>query len=237
MKKILILLITFFILTSCNNKENNKVETSEVKKTEVVTEIIPEVINEKDLDIVVENVEENLDKWITFSEIRSNLSKLEGLNLENRQLEEINIQLKSIYSNYIYNQVKKTENTTLCEKLNSYESDICKTNFIVSNSLESWNTEKCEILSGSWVINNCKNSIHNENAKKNLSVVECEKISNDMEKNMCIEMIKMEKEMAERELKEAKIRKREEIKMRKREEIQMRQIEEIKMRQIEEIKK
>jgi hypothetical protein len=62
MKKILILLITFFILTSCNNKENNKVETSEVKKTEVVTEIIPEVINEKDLDIVVENVEENLDK-------------------------------------------------------------------------------------------------------------------------------------------------------------------------------
>jgi uncharacterized pyridoxamine 5'-phosphate oxidase family protein len=124
MKKILILLMTVFILTSCNNKENTKIQTSEETNTQVVTEIVPEVNNETDINIETENRDQ------PFVRLEANLQKLKNIEIDTQDFEELNFQIKNLYIKSIQNTVMKNKNIKLCNLLDANDILSCKKQYV-----------------------------------------------------------------------------------------------------------
>jgi len=241
MKKILILLFTLFIVTSCNNEVTTN-NVAEVGKTEVKGEVVTDSWNveNKEVNDVVEKVKAEsssidevkvkpdntlaLDSWVKYKDVKKNLEKLEGLNVDGMELEMINSQLKNIYTSHVKNEVKEKNDINLCDKLDSGELESCKTQFVISK----WDSKECEILWNTWSVNKCKNtiitnqansnldekvcdklidvteekseinsckdSIYLEKARKKSNIIFCTKITDEVSKNMCKDMVKIEKE-------------------------------------------
>lgn len=210
MKKIILLVLSLFLI-SCNNSE-------------IVNEKLEEVSNNKVVDTSVNSIsltiEENENK---LDNLKNKIDKLNDLWLEEFELEDLIFSVDNLYKNKILNKVKTESDISLCEKLeekdlveckiiyavDKLDYEICKNfsnetnlnncnNRIIYNQLsDSENSDLCNNLL--WVdeieINSCKDNYNRNKAFSTLDKMYCEKINEEIEKNMCNDMVNMEIEM------------------------------------------
>lgn len=184
MKKIIIIALTIFALTSCGqNWMNNNAETwiSQVELDSI--NIVQE--KEKDWDII----EEKITVW----KIEKSLFKLNGVDVSNDDLQMLDENINYIYNNSITNKALENNDITLCSKLEENNQYSCKKSIIV----KWWNIEKCYELTNTWSINSCKNEIFYKKADSDLDESICEKIIDESEEkfeiNSCKNRILTEK--------------------------------------------
>ena len=162
MKKIIIIALSLFILVSCWEITENKVETN--KKIEIKNEVI-ENNNPETFD--------NIDKKVSISDIKNNLTKLESINIDSIDLNMINTNIELLYNNKIELEALKINDIKICEKISDEGSnDSCKKRFFIAKNDIKW----CDLLKATDMQRICKNNIIEKEASKTFNEKLCEKM-------------------------------------------------------------
>ena len=154
MKKLTVLSL-LFLLISCNNIEtNNSDDIKEYVKSEVLE------IEKKDM----------------FFELDNNIIEFKKHDIKDFELKDLNDMISSIIYSNISEKAIENNNLKDCDKLGNNFIDMCKEGVIINNLWESIDDGVCNILSNTWSINSCKNSINMNLANIMFDVKFCEKI-------------------------------------------------------------
>lgn len=214
MKKILIILLSVFLASCGVNMDNSKNTEESIKNS----------VEKNEVSTKKEEVWNTFsdEKKVSFEEVKNNLEKLK--DLDNKRLEDLDFIINDFYSRDILEKAKKSGDLNKCDKLDKDENENCKKqviivlndeklcknlintnlvnsckNTIFRNKAEKTLDEKiCDnIIDNSedkFEINSCKSRVLFDKAVKNLDYNICNKIKQKEEKQMCIDMVKTEKE-------------------------------------------
>lgn len=206
MKKLIIILLSIFILTSCNNEWKITTDDTSKKTWEENTSSTTwnEITNSSTWNELTNNPtwEEPTNdliwqKTITYSDLKENLEKIKDIDLPPMEAEMLNYELKHIFTSNIKKESIDKNDIKICEKLNADEIEWCKTEFIYNKAMTSNNPSDCEAITDTWSINSCKNNIFLTQANKKSDISICDKIIDNSEEkfelNMCKNNILLEK--------------------------------------------
>ena len=173
MKKILIILLSVFLVSCGANVDNsNNTEKSiknNVEKNDVSTK------KEEDKNISSENndLKENNnedEKKVSFDEVKNNLEKLKDLNSD--WLEELNSFILDLEKEKEISKIKKSWDIKKCNWLEKSSQDDCKREIIFSKK----DINLCDKLSNTWAIISCKNEMNINIAFEKLDIKYCDKL-------------------------------------------------------------
>ena len=161
MKKIIIIALSLFILTSCGvNEEINKTVEQKVEKSE-----INDVILDDELPGIINNK-------ISILDLEKNISKLKDIGFNDENLRSLNEQVVWMFNNSIENKAIKDNNIEVCNKLDENYVEYCKKQVII----KSGNIDSCDDLSQDYLKRECKNTILKELSLDQLDENICDKL-------------------------------------------------------------
>ncbi len=214
MKKIIVLIMSVFILFSCSNEVKNiDVDSVEINTVDIIdaVDMVDVVDNDTSKTIIISEIKNTLDKIDSETDISiDELSMISSMttNLLSSYIEEkaINENDKTICDSLdnkyacifrvVQEDAKNSEKVELCNVLEE-ESAVsnCKINTIEFLANKNKDANLCDKLvddsEDKIIINSCKNKIFMDIAIEFEDKKECNKISDENEKDICIEMIEM----------------------------------------------
>lgn len=186
MKKIIVLILSLFILVSCT--------------TDIEVEV-PEKINNIEKNnswIIEENQEiEETQKVNDFSSLEQNLELLKEINISEGDIITLNDIMYSVIVENITTEAIEKKDLNICSKLNGNFAIECKQTVIIKNSDIVTKSNWCEQLSDTGAITSCNNKFYKIKALENLDENLCDKILDDsvekLDINSCRNEIFIEK--------------------------------------------
>lgn len=213
MKKIIIISLSLLILTSCGGEKQENIKEAKTNNSTWINKV-----QEKNID---NNIDEEEIK--TFSKVENSFKKLKNIEISEEDLQLLDETVNSIYNSNIINKATESNDTNLCSKLEENYKNNCVNNVILSSkdekqceilsktgainnckngirqdiAYEKLDEKLCDEMidesNDKSEINSCKNRILEEKAIKNLDIRLCDKINDESIKDICKDMVEMEK--------------------------------------------